>query len=96
MWSIILAGSARKIRKEHLSLCASQLKSDPDLSLSFDAQPTLRDIEKKYLGMLLERYSGHRSQIAEILGISERSVYRMVEKYGFKQQELLDDGGRQT
>jgi DNA-binding NtrC family response regulator len=90
--AIILAGSARKIRKEHLSLCASQLNSDPDLSLSFDAQPTLRDIEKKYLGMLLERYSGHRLQIAEILGISERSVYRMVEKYGFKQEQLFDDG----
>ena len=37
--------------------------------------------------MLLERYSGHRSKIARILGISERSVYRMVEKYGFKEEQ---------
>jgi len=90
--AIILSGDDRKIRQEHLALCASQLVTDPSLSLSFDTQPTLTDIEKMYLEILLERYSGHRSKIAEILGISERSVYRMVEKYGLKQEQILDGG----
>lgn len=85
--SIILSGDTPAIREQHLAFCASQLRETPSFALSFDREPTLSEIEKQYLGMLLDRYSGHRSQVASILGISERSVYRMVEKYGYRQAE---------
>ncbi len=81
--AIILSGDSSVIRKDHLAFCASQLEEQPSLSMNFDKEPSLNDIEKTYLAMLLERHSGHRSKIAQILGVSERSVYRMVEKYGF-------------
>jgi DNA-binding NtrC family response regulator len=83
--AIILSGDSPVIREQHLAFCASQLRESPSFSLSFDGEPTLSEIEKRYLGMLLDRYSGHRSQVARVLGISERSVYRMVEKYDYKQ-----------
>lgn len=94
--AIILSSEDRKIRQEHLALSAAQLKSDPGFSLSFTEQPTLDEIEKQYLSILLQRYSGHRSKIAGILGVSERSVYRMVEKYGFRDEGTTGDDGRQS
>jgi two-component system response regulator AtoC len=81
--AIILPGDSSVIRKEHLAFCASQLSGQSSLSLNFDSEPSLDDIEKAYLALLLERHSGHRSKIARVLGVSERSVYRMVEKHGF-------------
>ncbi|HHH40348.1 MAG TPA: sigma-54-dependent Fis family transcriptional regulator [Sedimenticola sp.] len=82
--AIILSGDSVTIKEQHLAFCAAQLRERAGFSLAFEKEPTLREIEREYLGMLLERYSGHRSQVARILGISERSVYRMVEKYGYK------------
>jgi hypothetical protein len=32
------------------------------------------------------KYAGHRGQIAAILGVSERSIYRLLEKHGFKDE----------
>lgn len=92
--AIILSGDSQMIRPEHLTLSAEQLNVQSGFALTFDVEPTLNEIELQYLSMLLERYSGHRSKIARILGISERSVYRMVEKYGFKeeQQETVLNG----
>ncbi len=84
--AIILSGDTPIIRPEHLAFSAAQLNMQPGFALTFDVEPALHDIEKKYLTLLLERYSGHRSKIARILGISERSVYRMVEKYGLKER----------
>jgi len=83
--AIILSGSNPVIRRDNLSFHISQSNEEAPFTLAFDKKPKLSDIEHQYLGMLLERYSGHRSKVAKTLGISERSVYRMVEKYGFKQ-----------
>jgi DNA-binding NtrC family response regulator len=30
----------------------------------------------------MRKHSGHRATIAQILGVSERHVYRMLKKYG--------------
>ena len=83
--AIILSGSHQAIRPDNLAFCASQLEIPSAFSLSFEHEPTLEEIEEKYLTLLLERHSGHRSKIARSLGVSERSVYRMVEKYAVKQ-----------
>ncbi|HEB95964.1 MAG TPA: sigma-54-dependent Fis family transcriptional regulator [Sedimenticola thiotaurini] len=90
--AIILSGDSPVIRPEHLSFSSSQLSMEAGFSLNFDVEPTLQEIERRYLEQLLERYSGHRSRIARILGISERSVYRMLEKHGLRdRQEIAAD-----
>lgn len=78
--AIILSGDAPVIRRDHLGL---DVKGNGPASvlLEFTHEPTLEDIKKSYLEVLLERYNGHRARISERLGISERNVYRLIRKF---------------
>jgi DNA-binding NtrC family response regulator len=38
------------------------------------------------MGWLLEKYGGNRREAAEKLGISERTFYRMLERYRIGQE----------
>ncbi|MCB1637693.1 MAG: sigma-54-dependent Fis family transcriptional regulator, partial [Thiothrix sp.] len=51
------------------------------IQLSFEQPPTLDDLEKKYLGILLENFDGHRGKVARTMGVSERNVYRLLRKH---------------
>ena len=55
------------------------------VSLDFEQIPTLDDLEKHYLHLLLDKFNGHRGKVARTLGISERNVYRLLKKYEFMQ-----------
>jgi DNA-binding NtrC family response regulator len=39
-------------------------------------RPTLAELEKSYITLLLDEFDGHRARVAELLGISERTLYR--------------------
>ncbi len=81
--AIIVGGGSDEIRPEHFSFEA--LGEQPgQFSMGFQHEPTLDEIERRYLELLVAKYAGHRGQIAAILGVSERSIYRLLEKYGFK------------
>ena len=41
--------------------------------------------------MLLEKHAGHRATVAQVMGISERHVYRLISKY-----ELVETGESAT
>jgi len=43
-------------------------------------RPTLEELETTYISRLLEECRGHRGHVAEILGISERNLYRKLKK----------------
>jgi two-component system, NtrC family, response regulator AtoC len=49
---------------------------------SAEQLPTIRDVETRYLADLLQRYGGHRRSVAEAMGISERTLYRKLKRYG--------------
>ena len=78
--AIILSGNRKSIRLEDLSF--GKASSNDEVRFNYEHEPTLEDIEKDYMRMLLEKYSGHRAKIATILGISERNTYRLLKKYG--------------
>jgi len=81
--AIIVGGGSDEIRPEHFSFEA--LGEQPgQFSMGFQHEPTLEEIERRYLELLVAKYAGHRGQIAAILGVSERSIYRLLEKHGFK------------
>jgi DNA-binding NtrC family response regulator len=44
-------------------------------------RPSLADLEKVYITRLLEEFRGHRARVAEVLGISERTLYRKLKDY---------------
>jgi len=55
-----------------------------DVAALLQGEPTLEDIERRYLALLLERYGGNRRRVAEVLGVSERTAYRMLERFESK------------
>jgi len=53
-------------------------------------EPSIKGLESQYIAELLAEHRGKRSQVANILGISERTLYRKLKQYG------LQDVGRST
>ena len=47
------------------------------------ALPTLEDIEKRYIGFVLEKTGGKKEKAALILGCNRRTLYRKEREYGF-------------
>lgn len=43
--------------------------------------PTLREVERSHIFSVLDRVDGNRAQAARLLGLSERSFYRLLRKY---------------
>jgi DNA-binding NtrC family response regulator len=41
-------------------------------------RPALVDLERTYITRLLEEFGGHRARVAEVLGISDRTLYRKL------------------
>ncbi len=79
--AIILSGKRSTIREEHLVFRQNIATQEHHLSLGFDHDPTLEELEAEYLAIQLKKFSGRRSKVAEVLGISERSVYRMIKRH---------------
>lgn len=48
------------------------------------ANPNLKEAEREHITSLLVRHGGHRRTVADLLGISERTLYRKLEKYDLK------------
>jgi len=65
------------IQPEHLP--GSLSREGRRTEMGIDEPPmSIQEIERRYLQELLERYGGSRSRVAEVLGISERTVYRKL------------------
>ena len=43
---------------------------------------SLKDLEAEHIRQLLEQFNGNRKQVADSLGISERTIYRKLKKLG--------------
>ncbi len=82
--AIILSGQSGVITADHLGLSQPAIAhvGDVTVKLSFEHEPTLEELKLAYITNLYKKYSGHRAQIADSLGISERNVYRMIKRYG--------------
>lgn len=50
---------------------------------------SLREIEEKYISILLKECKGHRAKVAQILGISERNLYRKLKEYNLDSDKDL-------
>ncbi len=75
----ILSGEDEEIRSEHLTLRA-EVPGDAVVQLRFDHEPTLEEIREVYVRELMRRYGGRRALVAERLGISERTLYRLLRR----------------
>ncbi|MCB1756040.1 MAG: sigma-54-dependent Fis family transcriptional regulator [Gammaproteobacteria bacterium] len=80
--AIILSQEQPEILPEHLGFSTGHKpgKSSHN-NIEFSEEPSIAEIEKKYLGYLLKTYEGHRGRIATAMGVSERNIYRLLQKY---------------
>ncbi|MEX2048329.1 MAG: sigma-54 dependent transcriptional regulator [Gemmatimonadota bacterium] len=44
----------------------------------------LRDVERSYILMVLERTGGNKSRAAEILGLDRKTLYRKLDEFGYR------------
>jgi two-component system response regulator HydG len=79
--AIILARPGNPVRVEHLSFIPRNQAGE--VVLRFGQDPNLEQIEREYLRQVMAKHGGNRQKTAAILGISERHIYRLIEKYGF-------------
>lgn len=85
--AIILSRNLPEIRIQHLAFCNSKPENNRfGTHLDFNSEPSLEQLEKHYLQTLLEKYAGHRGKVAGIMGISQRNIYRLIQKHGLKKQ----------
>jgi len=54
-----------------------------------DRVPTLREVQRRHILWVLDKAEGNRAQAARLLGTSERTFYRLLEKY---RRDMLKDG----
>lgn len=83
--SIIMSAGEETIGPEHLGLGSGTgpkgvvgKSRSGEVVLRFDALPSLEDLRAAYLRFLLDQTGGNRREMAAILGISERNLYRLL------------------
>jgi len=57
------------------------------LGALFDDLPTVDELERRYLLHVLQVVRGNRSRAAEVMGIDRRTLYRMAERFGIREEE---------
>jgi DNA-binding NtrC family response regulator len=55
-----------------------------------DDRPTLAELERRYIELILRETGGNKKRAAEILGIDRRTLYRTLEREG-RTSEAADD-----
>lgn len=68
-------------RSPKKDLNKSKQQEEEDI-LEDDSPTTLEELEKRYIAKVLKLTSGNRSKAAKILGLSRRSLYRKLKRYG--------------
>ncbi len=78
-YAVILAGG-EQILPEHLPLHMSSRSSDPLTSLGAD-QPTLEELENRYIRLVLQNTGNRRNEAAKKLGISTATLWRRLQEH---------------
>jgi transcriptional regulator with PAS, ATPase and Fis domain len=84
----VVLSEGERIGAEHLpaALRASVPEQAADGAEALEGDPplSLRDVERRHVLSVLEGVGGNRSRAAQILGISERNLYRLIQRHGWR------------
>ena len=67
------------IRHKQDSKTSRQSAGEP--AVASDSEPSLKDIEARHIAELLRKHNNSRKQVAAVLGVSERTLYRKLRRY---------------
>jgi DNA-binding NtrC family response regulator len=70
---------------------ADQESSEQFFGQATNDSPTLEDLEKRYIQLVLEKTGGKKEKAAQILGINRRTLYRKEKDYGFATSPSEDE-----
>ncbi len=65
-----------------------QTPSEQFFGKATEDSPTLMDLERRYIRLIMDKTGGKKEKAAQILGINRRTLYRKEREYGF----VTDDG----
>jgi DNA-binding NtrC family response regulator len=77
----VLIGNGEAIASHHLLLDASEPEGDNSDAFRIKAGETVREMEKKLIFRTLEDVKDNRTQAAELLGISIRTLRNKLKEY---------------
>ena len=83
---VILARPGNQVRTEHLAFIPRDRVGE--VVLRFGQEPNLEQIEREYLRQVMAKYGGNRQKTAAVLGVSERHIYRLIEKYSLADKSI--------
>jgi len=72
------------ICSDHLpdgSMASATVNLDPPFPLDSTSVIPIEAIENRYIQWLCKRFSGNRAELASLLGISERTLYRKIQEH---------------
>jgi DNA-binding NtrC family response regulator len=69
------------IRASDLNLPATAAAGAVAAAGALNSQP-LAEVERAHIRALLDTHQGHRNRVATALGITERTLYRKLKRYG--------------
>jgi two-component system NtrC family response regulator len=87
--AIILSGDSPVLHPRHLVLNGQLDEAGHPraaVRLDYERPPTLEELKEDYFRRMYARLGGRRAELARVLGISERNVYRLIEKYGLRER----------
>jgi len=61
------------------------MSQDNTISIDVTSLPTLQEVERQYLNLVLSKTSGNKPQAAKILGVSVKTVYNKLDEYKAKE-----------
>lgn len=78
--------SAKHIRFDTSNQGSNEIQAQPITTTRTEPAGTtsMADLESSHISQLLEQHGGHRRKVADILGISERTLYRKLIRYGLR------------
>ena len=75
-------------------LGVSTANNDPSSSLAAD-RPTMEELERRYLKLILTEVNGNRRRAAKVLGVNRRTIQRLIARYdllSLAEKEIRSDG----
>lgn len=79
--AIILSGG-RTVEREHIMIPGEGPEASGDGLYALVGKKSLEEIERSLIEIALEKAGGNKSRAAELLGITRRTLYSRMEKYG--------------
>ena len=79
--SAVIMAEGPLIHPRDMPIALKSEADGSDLNLA-DETLSLKELEKRYISILLHRFKGHRANVAKVLEVSERNLYRKLKEYG--------------